>query len=80
VSLETPVGQARVGCQGVFWQGATPPLATARKKEQRGQRTAWRLKRVCSAGTRKVSAAVVKIIHVHGPLQRKERGQLPFLG
>ncbi|MDO9148592.1 MAG: hypothetical protein Q7U52_13210 [Hydrogenophaga sp.] len=79
-NLETAVGQARVGCQRVCWQGATPPLATASKKEQRGQRTAWRLKRICSAVTWKVSAAVVKIVHIHGPFQRKERGQLPFLG
>jgi len=69
-----------VGCQAVRWQGATPRLATASKKEQRGQRTAWRLNRVCSAVTRKVSAAVVNIVHVHGPFQRKERGQLPFPG
>ncbi|MDO9149311.1 MAG: hypothetical protein Q7U52_16930 [Hydrogenophaga sp.] len=80
VNLETAVGRARVGCQAVCWQGATTPLAAASKKEQPGQRTAWRLNRVCSAFTRKVSAAVVKIVHVHGTFQRKERGQLPFLG
>jgi len=68
-----------VGCQGVCWQGATTPLAAASKQEQRGQRTAWRLNRVCSAVTRTVSAAVVKIVHVRGPFQRKERGQRPFL-
>jgi len=69
-----------VGCQAVCWQGATTPLSTASKKEQRGQRTAWRLKRVCSAVTRKASATAIKIVHVHGLFQRKERAQLPLLG
>jgi len=64
----------------VCWQSATTPLAAASKEEQRCQRTAWQLNRVCSAFTQKVSAAVVNIVHVHGPFQRKERGQLPFLG
>ncbi|MDP2162650.1 MAG: hypothetical protein Q8K21_00175 [Hydrogenophaga sp.] len=79
--LETAVGQARVGCQGVGWQGATTLLlAAASKEEQRGQRAPWQLHRVCSARIFWVSVFVAKNINIHGHLQRKWRGQLPFLG
>ncbi|MDP2165163.1 MAG: hypothetical protein Q8K21_13285 [Hydrogenophaga sp.] len=69
-----------MGCQGVGWQGATTLLAAASKEEQRGQRASWQLKRACSARAFWVSVFVVKNINIHGLLQRKWRGQLPFLG
>jgi hypothetical protein len=38
-----------VGCDAVHWQGVTTLRARAREEEQRGQRGAARLNRVCSA-------------------------------
>jgi hypothetical protein len=42
-------GRARVGCDAVRWQGETTLRARAREEEQRSQRAAARLNRVCSA-------------------------------
>ena len=38
-----------MGCDAVRWQGETTLRADARKEEQRSQRAATRLNRVCSA-------------------------------
>jgi hypothetical protein len=70
IILETAVGQARVSWQGVGWQGATTQRAPARKEEQRRQRAAWRLNRVCSAFTHQETPFVVKNRSVHGHFQR----------
>jgi len=79
LNLETAVGQARLACQGVRWQGATAPLAAARQEVQRNHRTPWRHHRACRAFTHTVSLAVVHIVNGHGYLQRHERDQLPFI-
>ena len=42
-------GRARVGGDAVRWRGVTTLRACAREEEQRGQRAAARLNRVCSA-------------------------------
>jgi hypothetical protein len=49
IILKTEVGQARVGCDAVRWQGATLLRARAREEEQRGKPAAAQLNRVCSA-------------------------------
>jgi hypothetical protein len=58
VTLDPAVGRARVGCDAVRWQGETTLRARAREKEQRRQRTAARLNRVCSAFTQRVKVFV----------------------
>jgi len=42
-NLETAVGRARVGCDGVRWQGETTLRAPARKEKQRRRRAPARL-------------------------------------
>jgi hypothetical protein len=79
-NLETAVGRARVGRHGVSWEGARTRQADACKDEQRTQRAAGRLNRVCSALTQLVNSFVVNNIGIHGTLQREASGQLRFLG
>jgi hypothetical protein len=57
-NLDPAVGRARVGCDAVRWQGVTTLRARAREEEQRRQRTAARLNRVCSALTPSVKVFV----------------------
>ena len=78
--LETAVGRARVGCDGVRWQGATTLWAHAHEKEQRGQRAPARLNRVCSALTQEVKIVGCKKLNGHAELPAVASGQLPFLG
>jgi len=80
MNLETAVGRARVGCHGVFWQGATTLRATARKEEQRRQSAPGRLNRVGSVVTQKVNSFVSTEVSVHAALQAEVSGQLRFLG
>ena len=78
--LETAVGRARAGCDGVRWQGATTLRARARKEEQRRQRaTAW-LARVCSALTHEVMNIVGGNVCIHAVNPAESSGQLRFLG
>ena len=78
--LETAVERARVGCHGVFWQGATTLRATARKEKQRRQSAPGRLNRVGSVVTQKVKSFVSTEVSVHAALQAEVSGQLRFLG
>ena len=79
-NLETAVERARVGCHGVFWQGATTLRATARKEKQRRQSAPGRLNRVGSVVTQKVNSFVSTEVSVHAALQAEVSGQLRFLG
>ncbi len=63
--LETAVGRARVGRDGVRWQGATTLRAHAREKEQRRQRAPVRLNRVRSAVTQEVKVVVDTKARIH---------------
>jgi hypothetical protein len=58
LNLETAVERARVGRDGVGWQGATTRRACARKKEQRRQQAPAWLNRVRSVLTQQVKCAV----------------------
>jgi hypothetical protein len=62
-------GRARVGCDAVRWQGATTLRARAREEEQRGQRTAARLNRVCSARTLLDLVLEAKKVSIHAVLR-----------
>jgi len=79
---ETAVGQVRVGCQGVGWQGATTQRAHARQEEQRRWRALWQRHRTCSPRTHKVRLPVGNRLrlYLYRHLQRIQRGQLPFPG
>ena len=88
--LETAVGRARAGRDGVRWQGLAqacpaPCLglrlrAHARKEEQRRQSTAAWLARVCSALTHKVTHIVSGNVCIHAVSPAESSGQLRFLG
>ena len=80
LNLETAVGRARVGGDAVRWQGATMLRAPARKEEQRRQRDAALLNRVCSGVTREVTAGVGRKVCVHAVCPADASGQLRFLG
>jgi hypothetical protein len=54
--------------------------ARAREEEQRGQRAAAQLNRVCSAFTQVVKVIVGRNISIHAVLPADESGQLPDLG
>ena len=69
-----------MGCEAVRWQGETTKWAAAHEKEQRRQRTAARLNRVCSVVTQAVNGLVSEILNVHAGLQAATSGQLRFLG
>ena len=62
-------GRARVGCDAVRWQGETTLRAHARKEEQRSQRAAARLNRVCSARTKLDLALEAKKVSLHAVLR-----------
>jgi hypothetical protein len=62
-------GHARVGCDAVRWQGETTLRAHARKEEQRSQRAAARLARVCSARTKLDLALEAKKVSIHAVLR-----------
>jgi hypothetical protein len=79
-NLDPAVERARVGCDVVRWQGATTLRAHAREEEQRGQRAAAQLNRVCSAFTQTVKVDVGRNISIHAMLPVDESGQLPDLG
>ena len=78
--LETAVGRARAGRDGVRWQGATTLRAHARKEEQRRQSAAAWPARVCSALTHEVMDIVGGNISIHAVSPAEESGQLRFLG
>ena len=80
MNLETAVGRARVGRNGVRWKGATTLWAYAHEEKQRGQRAPGRLNRVRSALTRLVIPAVSTILNSHRNLPAVHSGQLRFLG
>jgi hypothetical protein len=78
--LDPAVERARVGRDGMLWQGATTLRAGARKEEQRRQSAPARLNRVCSALLQPVNAIVCSILNIHAGLPVEESGQLPDLG
>jgi len=78
--LKTAVGRARVGCDGVRWQGATTLRALARKEEQRRQRAPAQLNRVRSVVTLEVTVLVSTKTSVHKAYPAEQSGQLRFLG
>jgi len=80
INLETAVGRARVGCDGVRWQGATTLRAPARKEKQRRRRAPARLNRVRSVVTLEVTLPVSTKARVHNAYPAEESGQLRFLG
>ena len=57
-----------MGCDAVRWQGVTTLRAHARKEEQRSQRAAARLNRVCSARTKLDLALEAKKVSIHAVL------------
>jgi len=73
-------GRARVGCDAVRWQGVTTLRARAREEEQRRQRTAAQVNRVCSAFNQELMGLVYRNLHVHNGFPAEESGQLPDLG
>jgi hypothetical protein len=75
-------GRARVGCDAVRWQGVTTLRAHARKEEQRGQRTAARLNRVCSVRTNLDLALEANKVWPHAVLRGigKRPGEICGLG
>jgi len=79
-NLETAVGRARVGCDGVRWQGETTLRAPERKEKQRRKRAPARLNRVRSAVTLEVTLLVRTKAGVHKAYPAEESGQLRFLG
>ena len=79
-NLETVVGRARAGRHRVGWQGATMPLGSACKEEQRRQRARGRSDRVRSAFTQEVKLIGARNINIHAGFVRITSGQLPFLG
>ena len=80
LNLDPVVEHARVGCDVVRWRGETTLRAHAREEEQRGQRAAAQLNRVCSAFTQVVKVIVGRNISIHAVLPADESGQLPDLG
>jgi len=80
IVLETAVGRARVGCDGVRWQGETTLRAPARKEKQRRKQAPARLNRVRSAVTLEVTLLVSTKARVHKAYPAEESGQLRFLG
>ena len=78
--LETAVGRARVGCDGVRWQGLTTRRAHARKEEQCGQRRPALLNRMPSAVTQEVKFVVAEFVSIHAVFDAGASGQLPFPG
>ena len=80
VTLETAVGRARAGRDGVRWQGATTLRAHARKEEQRRPSAAAWLARVCSAITYEVMDIVGGNVCIHAVSPAELSGQLRFLG
>jgi hypothetical protein len=62
-------GRARVGCNAGRWQGETTLRARARKEEQRSQRAAARLNRVCSARTKLDLALEANKVSIHAVLR-----------
>ena len=80
IILETAVGRARAGRDAVRWQGATTLRAHARKEEQRRQRAAAWLARVCSAFTQEVMNIVGGNVCIHAVSPAESSGQLRFLG
>ena len=57
-----------MGCDAVRWQGETTLRARARKEEQRSQRAAARLNRVCSARYKLDLALEAKKVSIHAVL------------
>ena len=90
MNLETAVGRARAGHDGVRWQGLAqacpaPCLgltlrAPARKEEQHRQSAAARPARVCSALTHEVTLIVGGSVSIHAVIPAELSGQLRFLG
>ena len=64
-NLKTAVGQARVCCPGVGWQGARQQQARACKDEQRSQAGPGQCNRGCSVGTQKVTLLGREKLNVH---------------
>ena len=58
-----------MGCDAVRWQGETTLRARARKEEQRSQRAAARLNRVCSARYKLDLALEAKKVSIHAVLR-----------
>ena len=79
-NLDPAVGYARVGCDGVRWQGGTTLRANARQQEQRGQRAPAPFNRVGSAFTPTVTDMRRKNVSVHAVLPKNPSDQLPDLG
>jgi hypothetical protein len=75
-------GRARVGCDAVRWQGETTLRARAREEEQRGQRAAARLNRVCSARYKLDLALEATKVSIRAVLRRIEErpGEISGLG
>jgi len=65
IILETAVGRARVGCDGVRWQGETTLRAVARKEKQRRKQAPPRLNWVRSAVTLEVTLVMSTKARVH---------------
>jgi hypothetical protein len=65
-------GRARVGCDAVRWQDVTTLRARAREEEQRSQRAAARLNRVCSARYKLDLALEAKKVSIHAVLRGVE--------
>ena len=78
--LETAFGRARVGRAAARWRGATTLRAHAREEEQRGQRGAARLNRVCSVLTQPVKVVVRRQVSIQAVYPAEHSGQLRFLG
>jgi hypothetical protein len=71
-----------VGCDAVRWQGATTLRARAREEEQRRQRAAAQLNRVCSARHKLDLALEAKKVSIHAVLRGIEErpGEISGLG
>jgi len=78
--LETAVGRARVGCDGVRWQCETTLRAPERKETQRRWRAPARLNRVRSVVTIEVTLLVRTKAEVHKAYPVEESGQRRFPG
>jgi hypothetical protein len=69
-----------VGCDAVRWQGETTLRARAREEEQRRQRAAAQLNRVCSARTKLDLALEAKKVSIHAVLLEKKSDLVKYLG
>ena len=78
--LETAVGRARVGCDGVRWHGEPTLRAPERKEKQRRKQAPARLTRVRLAVTLEVTLPVRTNVRVRKAYPAEESGQLRFPG